>query len=122
MGGIQTEVGLNFRIAVGPVNILFNWEGADQNHFYFRDEGGERVQVTEPRLLRAGREHTIVLRQFDEDVLVFVDGAEVARGRATLAGTVCVYPAIGSEIFVRSIDIVGDVDLGRVVTGPDCTR
>jgi hypothetical protein len=35
---------------------------------------------------------------------------------------VCVYPAIGSEVFVRSIDIVGEPDLARVVVGPDWTH
>ncbi|HEX5053614.1 MAG TPA: hypothetical protein VFZ65_17680 [Planctomycetota bacterium] len=121
-GGIQSQAGLNFRIAVGPVNILFNWEVADQNHFYYRDAAGDRFQVTEPRLLRAGVEHTIVLRQVDDHVAVFVDGTEVTEAVATLAGTVCVYPAIGSEIFVRSIEVVGDVDCARVVSGPEWTR
>jgi hypothetical protein len=91
--------------------------------FFFRDAAGvDSSSITAPRLLRAGVEHTIVLRQHGEEVAVFVDGREAAHGQAQLGGTVCVYPAIGSEIFVRSIDIVGDVDLGRVVAGPDWTR
>lgn len=113
--GIQSADGLNLRIAVGPVNVLCNWEVADQNHFYF----GQSLQVTQPRLLQQGREYTIQLRQLDDQVVVLVDGRPVAQGPGRLGGTVSIYPALGSEIFVSSIDVVGDVDLGRVVTGPD---
>ena len=101
-------------IASLNVNVLFNWEVADCNHFYF----GETFSAKAPRLLQAGREHTIQLRQFDDQVAVCLDGQQVATGPGRLEGTVTVYPALGSEIFVRSIEVVGDVDLGTVVTGP----
>lgn len=117
-GGIRSADGLNFRLAVGPVNVLLNWECADQNHAWF----GEARQTSSPRALRGGHEHTIVVRQCGDDVVVAVDGTELICGPARLAGTVSVYPAIGSEIFVRSIDVVGDVDLGTVVTGPGVAR
>ncbi len=117
-GGIQSGDGLNLRIATGSVNILFNWEVADQNHFYF----GDAWQMTAPRLLQAGREHTIELRQLDETVVVRVDGQQVATGPGHLDGPVTVYPALGSEIFVRAIDVVGDVDVGKVVTGAGTAR
>jgi hypothetical protein len=116
--GIQSDDGLNLRLAVGTLNILFNWEVADANHFYF----GEGFLTTSPRVLQAKREHVIELRQLDEQVAVCVDGKRVALGQARLAGTVTVYPALGSEIFVSAIDVVGDPDLGRVVTGPDRAR
>jgi hypothetical protein len=116
--GIQSPDGLNLRLAVGNVNVLFNWEVADSNHFYF----GETLVQTAPRLLQAGREYAIQLRQLDDQVVVCVDGNPVATGSGRLDGTVTVYPALGSEIFVRSIEVVGDVDLGTVVTGPGTTR
>lgn len=118
-GGIRSVDGLNLRIAVGPVNVLLNWECADQNHAYY---GDTRLEPRSPRALQAGREHTIVVRQCGEDAVVAVDGDVLFSAPATLAGTICVYPAIGSEIFVRSIDIVGDVDLAAVVAGPGAAR
>ena len=45
-----------------------------------------------------------------------------STGPGRLDGTVTVYPALGSEIFVRSIEVVGDVDLGTVVTGHGTSR
>lgn len=116
--GIQSADGLNLRLAVGNVNILFNWEVADQNHFYF----AETVAHTAPRLLKAGREYAIQLRQLGDEVVVCLDGCPVATGPGRLEGTVTVYPALGSEIFVRSIEVVGDVDLGTVVTGHGTSR
>ena len=117
-GGIRSADGLNFRVAVGPVNVLLNWEVADENHAWF----GDSRMTTSPRALRTGNEHTIVLRQCGDDVTVAVDGKELFAAPAQLCGTISVYPAIGSEIFVRSIDVVGDVDLNTVVTGPGVAR
>jgi hypothetical protein len=117
-GGIHSADGLNLRVAVGTVNVLFNWEGADQNHVYV----GDAITVTQPRALRAAAEHCIELRQHGELVLVLVDDHELARVPATLAGPVTIYPAIGSEIFVESLHVVGDVDLSQVVTEPGPTR
>ncbi|HEU4420704.1 MAG TPA: hypothetical protein VFT55_17325, partial [Planctomycetota bacterium] len=62
------------------------------------------------------------LRQLDDQVVVCLDGNQVETGPGRLDGTVTVYPALGSEIFVSSIEIVGDVDLGTVVAGPGTAR
>jgi hypothetical protein len=117
-GGIRSADGLNFRCAVGDVNVLCNWEVADENHVWF---GAER-HPSSPRRLVAGREHTLVLQQCDAEVLVAVDGALLARGPGRLAGPVTIYPALGSTIFVRAIEVVGDVDLRDVVRGPAVSR
>ena len=74
--------------------------------------------VVGSRRLRPGQEHVIRVRQVGELVAVTVDGEPIALGPGTLSGSVSVYPAVGSEIFVRAIDVVGDVDLATVVTGP----
>lgn len=118
-GGIRSGDGLNFRLAVGPVNVLLNWEGADQDLAYF---GDVQLPPHVPRALVQGREHTIVVRQCGRDAVVAVDGRELFSAPAQLSGTITVYPAIGSEIFVKSIDVVGDPDVGKVVTGTGVTR
>jgi hypothetical protein len=116
--GIRSADGLNLRIAAGAVCVLLNWEVADQNHVYF----GDAVKVTAPRILQQGREHTIELRQLGDEAIVLVDGALLASGVASLAGAITVYPALGSEIFVRAIDVVGDIDVGRVVVDHGASR
>jgi hypothetical protein len=112
-GGIRSPAGLNFRVAIGDFNALFNWEVADENHFYYRDAG----IVVAPRRLRRGEEHTLRVHQLGEQIVATVDGDFVAAMPGKLDGTVTVYPAVGSTIFVRSIDVLGEVDLGRGVTG-----
>lgn len=111
-GGIRSEGGLNFRCLVGDVNLLLNWEVADENHFW---RHGER-RAKGPRALAAGKEHTIVLLQDGELVHVLIDGALWWSEPGCLDGTITVYPALGSEIFVREILVDGDVD--ALVDGP----
>lgn len=115
-GAIKSEAGLNFRFAAGPVSVILNWEVADENHMWV---GGRRV-ITSPRRLVVGREHEMVLRRLGDRVVVLVDREllfdEPLQGE--LAGTVSVYPALGSEILVREIVIDGDVDPGVTVSGP----
>ena len=69
----------------------------------------------------AFREHAIHIRQLAEWIGVFVDGQLIVLGPGHLAGTVSVYPALGSEIAVRQIEVVGDLDLGQIVNGPSGT-
>jgi len=113
-GGIRSADGLNFRLAVGDVNLLLNWEVADENHAWF----GDAQIPSSPRCLTAGREHVIQLRQVRELVAILIDGNYLLTGPGKLAGSISVYPALGSEIFVRSIEVIGNLDLARVVTGP----
>ncbi|MCA8966490.1 MAG: hypothetical protein H6838_06305 [Planctomycetes bacterium] len=111
-GGIRSEAGLNFRCKVGNINLLLNWEVAPENHLW-RD--GQR-HAKGPRALVAGKESTIVLVQDEGDVHVLIDGVEWWTVPGLLGGTVSVYPALGSEIFVREILVDGDVD--GLVDGP----
>ena len=113
-GGIRSKDNLNFRFAVGPFNALCNWEVRPENHFYLN---GKRT-FSKPPLFQPGKEHEIRVRQLGEEIVFFLDDAVVFRGRGELRGTVCVYPACGSEIFVREILIDGDVDPHTIVTGP----
>lgn len=107
-GGIRSADGLNFRCKVGDVNLLLNWEVADENHLWLN---GQRFAVR-PRLLEQGKEHTIAFFAEGTHCDVCVDGRLVwsAPLPSQLAGTITVYPALGSEIFVREILIDGDPD------------
>ncbi len=111
-GGIRSAAGLNFRCMVGDVNLLLNWEVADENHFW---RHGER-HAKGPRALVAGQEHAILLLQDEAVVHVLIDGVPWWSEPGCLDGTITVYPALGSEIFVREILIDGDVD--AFVDGP----
>ena len=51
-------------------------------------------------------------------MLLFVDDALCFRAKGRLAGTVCLYPALGSEIFVREILVDGDLEGAGPVSGP----
>lgn len=116
-GSIRSAGTLNFRLAVGPCNAILNWELDDVNPIWF----GDMEQRVGPRALSAGREHAIHIRQLGEWIGVFVDERLLSLGPGQLAGTVSVYPALGSEIAVRQIEVIGDLDLGRVVRGPSGT-
>lgn len=119
-GGIRSAAAQNFRLAVGTVNLICNWEGGPENHAYFsgvRRESG-------PPALTAGKLHTIALHRTDAGVLVFIDDRlwftdrQWFAANSTLDGTVCVYPALGSEIFVREILVDGDLAVAGPVAGP----
>jgi hypothetical protein len=119
-GGIRSTPAHNFRLAVGTVNLICNWEGGPENHAYF---AGVR-QTSGPPALTAGTLHTIALHRTDGGVLVFIDDRlwftdrQRFAGTSTLDGTVCVYPALGSEIFVREILVDGDLAVAGPVAGP----
>jgi len=49
---------------------------------------------------------------------LFFDDRLVVQAPGQLAGTVCVYPPVGSEIFVSRISIDGEVDRDAVVGEP----
>jgi hypothetical protein len=113
-GGIRSAAGLNFRIAVGNVNLLCNWEGAPENHAYF----GSVRQTLRPPALTAGKLHTIALHRTDTGIVVCIDDRPWCTGIGTLDGTVSVYPALGSEIFVREILVDGDLEVAGSVSFP----
>ena len=96
----------NFRIWVGPLHLIFNWEMADENHF--RNQGDNTVIRT--RALVPGKEHEIVLRQTGKKVTVTVDGRTVWQPQAELAGTVSLQAALGSTIAIRLLRVDGTPD------------
>jgi len=105
-GGIRSKQGLNFRCKAGDVNLLLNWEMEDQNHLW---QNGA-CHRTEPRVLEQGREHTILIFSDGASTHVCIDGEHLYTVPGMLAGTVSVYPSLGSEIFVREILVDGVPD------------
>ena len=112
-GGIHSGDNLNFRVAIGPLNILINWELAEESHIYL----GEQRAHTCGHLFEKGREHELCVLHVADTVLVMVDGKTVCSFPGHLEGTVSVYPAVGSEIFVKQIRVRGEPDLRTPVTG-----
>lgn len=102
-GGIRSASNRNFRVAVGHVSAIFNWENGDVNVF----RNGSEAAETHPAALAPGAEHEIRFLQDGELVRVLVDGRELWQCRTALRGTVTVYPAVGSTIRVRDVVIRG---------------
>jgi hypothetical protein len=68
--------------------------------------------------LTAGKLHTIALHRTDTGIVVCIDDRPWCTGIGTLDGTVSVYPALGSEIFVREILVDGDLEVAGSVSFP----
>lgn len=102
-GGMQSESGLNFRCKAGDVNLLLNWEVEPENHLWLNGA----CHRTEPRALTQGEEHTIAIFSDGANAHVCINNKHMWTVNSCLAGTISVYPALGSEIFVREILIDG---------------
>jgi len=110
---LSAPVSTNFRVGVGPINLIFNWELADRNHY----RNGSEILITRGHALTPGTEHTIVIEQRGSEVTVSVAGKVVYTAETRLYGTVTVYPAHGSRIRVSQITIDGVPDPTRQETG-----
>jgi hypothetical protein len=102
-GRIVSSDNLNFRVAVGHVSAILNWELDDGDIYH--DGPGDGVLVR-PRSLSPG-EHEIRFVQDGEIARVLVDGRETFESHTCLGGTVTIYPALGSEIAIRDVEIRG---------------
>ena len=119
-GGIIPPNQYNFRISVGPVFIILNWEAGSKNENLFYgplEKGLGRGKSTRPRALTPGRVYEIVVRQLGERAVVLIDGQQHFVTKARLNGTVTIYATSG-PIVVQSIEIDGIEDAGRQVVGP----
>jgi hypothetical protein len=113
-GRIASREDRNFRVAVGHVSAIFNWELDDGDIYH--DGPGDGVLVR-PHGLPPG-EHEITFVQDGEIARVLVDGRATYESRTRLRGTVTIYPAVGSEIAVRDVEIRGVPLPWIVVDGP----
>ena len=103
----------NFRLSVGAVNLIFNWEVREENHY----RNGSDITVQAGPALEPGVVHTIEVRQDGEEAVVRVDEREVYRTETRLKGTVTVYPAHGSRIGISEMLIEGAAAPGQAVEG-----
>ncbi len=114
-GGIASADNFNFRIAIGHVSAIFNWELADQN--IYRDQTWGEGHNVRPRALSPGQ-HEIRFVEDGDVIRILVDGREVWETTGRLRGTVTVYPAVGSTIEVREVEIRGTPVPWIAVDGP----
>ena len=115
-GGIVLPSRTNFRVAVGPINLIFNWEGGWQN--CYGHAKAKSLTKHKGHALKPGKLHTIVVEQTGEKVIVSVDGKTVYTTKAVLHGTVTVYPYNSNTIGIVEIEITGKPDRNREVRGP----
>ncbi len=102
------------RIGVGPLSLLFNWSGGNQNRFHV----WQGVTATQPHALTPGTMHEIQIAQQDELVVITLDGNQHHTTAVRLDGTVSVYTGYGNTIAVSEIVIEGVPQPGVRVTGP----
>ena len=112
-GRIISSGNTNFRFCVGGINAILNWERAAKNLYW----NGQEETDQDGYALSPGEWHTIVIEQKGPIAAISVDGKEIYKATARLAGTVTVYP-MQSTIGIASIKIAGNVDPNRRVQGP----
>jgi hypothetical protein len=115
VGGIVPPAKGSFRMSVGPVSMILNWENADENHFRCVDGG--RSGVVRPHVLVPGKFHEIVVQQDGDKAVVSVDGKSLYTCVTKLNGAISIY-TYKSAIAVREIVVEGKVDPNKKVTGP----
>jgi len=108
----------NFRMSVGQINLIFNWECKRQNHY----RNGESLSKQDGDALVPGKAHDILVENKDEQITVSVDGKTVYTTSGKLQGTVTIYPCHRSVIAVSRIEIVGTPDPERKVSAHSHTN
>lgn len=105
-GRILPPPATNFRLGIGPLSAIFNWELAPQSHFRWYAH-----RTISSFRLTPGKEQEITIRQLTRaSVELGVDGKRVYLTHGDLAGTVCLFPSCESTIGVREIRILGVPD------------
>lgn len=113
-GGMVGPRGKEFRVAVGHVSAIFNWDMGNVNVM----RNGCLGENVTPAALTADREHVIRFVQDGPLVRVTVDDNEIWQARTQMHGTVTIYPAVGSTIRIRSVEIRGVPIPWITVDGP----
>jgi len=108
----------NFRMSVGQINLIFNWEVRRQNAY----RNGEKCTMQDGDALVPGQVHEIVVENEGEQITVSVDGKTVYTTAGKLHGTVTLYPAFRSTIGVSRIEIAGTPEPERKVSGHSHTN
>ena len=117
-GGIVLPSNKNFRVAIGPLNLIFNSELGTENRYGLAEHA--KLASHKGHALTPGKVHVIVVEQTGDGdkVVVSVDRKTVYTTKTVLHGTVTVYPAFGNTIGIVGIEIVGKPDPNREVRGP----
>ena len=113
-GGLAEGSPDNFRLAVGAVMQIFNWEVRDGCWFNYG-----RLESFVPRdVIWPGYEHEIIVESVDGRVRVVVDNRILWERDGVLRGAVTLHPCFGSTLWVREIVIRGRAVPWVVVEGP----
>lgn len=115
-GRIASRDNRNFRIQVGHIAAILNWECDDVDRFHDGWGDGRSVRG---RALQGKGEHEILFVQDGDLVRILVDDRERWETRGRLRGTVTLHPAMGSTIQVREVVIRGRPVPWIPVDGPD---
>lgn len=113
-GRIVPPAKTNFRIWAGPLRIIYNWELAEENHYWNYWNGRVRT-ATKPPLLTPGKESEIIIQQMGKKVVITVDGKKDYETEAVLAGTVSFQASLGSTMAIRELKVEGTIDAGKEV-------
>jgi hypothetical protein len=119
-GGLAPGSARNLRLGVGAVTVILNWEMSDLNLVHYIGSDARRAG---PGALTPGQESEIVVEATGEGatrhVRLVVDDRVLWEAEGPpLMGTVTVYPALGSTIQVRSVEITGQPAPTVTVHGP----
>jgi hypothetical protein len=101
----------NLRLWVGPIHIIFNWEGADRDCY----RNGKAFMDKPISALKPGKEYEISMKQQGSKVVVAIDGITQWETEATLNGTVSLQAAHDSTIGIRQLTIEGIPDSSKKV-------
>jgi hypothetical protein len=103
-GGLAQGSNHNFRLGVGAATFLFNWEGGNHSLVHYHKPQGVGFG---PHVLEPGKEHEIVVEQVKDRIRLVLDDRVLWDEEGRLSGTVTVYPAFGSTVFLRDVSVTG---------------
>lgn len=103
-GRIVPPTKSSLRITSGNVYLILNWENAGENHVLV---DGKRIKSTSPHVLAPNKVHEISAKQAGDDVVFFVDDAELCTVTGRLATPIDIGSSHNGVIGVKKIVVTG---------------
>lgn len=114
-GGLDASAKDNFRVAVGAVGVILNWEVRPENVVH---HGYRAARHFGPCALVPGQESEIVIEQRGRRVRLVVDDRLLWEDDGSLSGTITLSAAFRTTMTVREVSIRGRPVHGLRVQGP----